>query len=82
MQRKYLPTFSELVDRFTIVLLKSIFIPQNKKQYEQELSDIKFDINEIIKEKYDLMIESIRNLFEFIKTKEKIYRKDIQDFID
>ena len=38
--------------------------------------------NEIIKEKYDLMIESIRNLFEFIKTKEKIYRKDIQDFVD
>lgn len=51
MQRKYLPTFAELVDRFTIVLLKSIFIPQNKTQYDQELSDIKHDINSIIDEK-------------------------------
>jgi len=49
--RKYLPTFAELVDRFTIVLLKSIFIPQNKQQYDQELSDIKHDINSIINEK-------------------------------
>lgn len=38
--------------------------------------------NEIIKEKYDLMIKSIRNLFELIKSKEKIYRKDIQEFFD
>ena len=51
MIRKYLPTFAELVDRFTIVLLKSIFIPQNKQQYDQELSDIKHDINSIINEK-------------------------------
>jgi len=51
MERKYLPTFSELVDRLTIVLLKSIFIPQNKKQYDQEIVDIKHDIDVIIKEK-------------------------------
>lgn len=51
MERKYLPTFSELVDRLTIVLLKSIFIPQNKKQYDQEIVDIKHDIDAIIKEK-------------------------------
>jgi hypothetical protein len=51
MERKYLPTFSELVDRLTIVLLKSIFIPQNKKQYDQEIVDIKHDIDVIIKGK-------------------------------
>lgn len=49
--RKYLPTFSELVDRFTIVLLKSIFIPKNKLQYDQELNDIGHDLNELIQEK-------------------------------
>lgn len=51
MQRKYLPTFSELVDRLTIVLLKSIFIPQNKSQYNQEIKDIKHDIDQIINDK-------------------------------
>jgi hypothetical protein len=51
MQRKYLPTFAELVDRLTIVLLKSIFIPDNKTQYDQEIKDIKFDLDSIITEK-------------------------------
>jgi len=51
MQRKYLPTFAELVDRLTIVLLKSIFIPENKTQYDQEIKDIKFDLDSIITEK-------------------------------
>jgi len=51
VQRKYLPTFSELVDRLTIVLLKSIFIPQNKSQYNQEIKDIKHDIDQIINDK-------------------------------
>lgn len=49
--RRYLPTFSELVDRLTITLLKSIFIPKHKSQYEQEISDIEHDLNEIISEK-------------------------------
>jgi len=51
MNRKYLPTFAELVDRMTICQLKAIFIPENKGPYDQEISDIKHDLNEIIKEK-------------------------------
>jgi len=51
MNRKYLPTFAELVDRMTICQLKAIFIPENKEPYDQEISDIKHDLNEIIKEK-------------------------------
>ena len=35
MERKYLPTYSELADRFSICLLKSIFIPKNKKAYDK-----------------------------------------------
>jgi len=51
MNRKYLPTFAELVDRMTICQLKASFIPENKGPYDQEISDIKHDLNEIIKEK-------------------------------
>jgi hypothetical protein len=51
MQRKYLPTFAELVDRLSIVTLKSIFIPKNKEAYDKEAADIMHDINAIISEK-------------------------------
>ena len=49
--RKYLPTFAELIDRMTICQLKSIFIPDNKEAYDQEIGDIKHDLDAIIKEK-------------------------------
>ena len=51
MNRKYMPTFAELVDRMTICQLKAIFIPENKEAYDQEIRDIKHDLDEIIKEK-------------------------------
>lgn len=50
MPRKYLPTLSELIDRMSIVQLKEIFIPENKKDYSQEIKDIINDINEILQE--------------------------------
>jgi hypothetical protein len=51
MTRNYLPTFAELIDRLVIVTLKSIKIPENKKEYEIEAHLIMNDIDEIIKEK-------------------------------
>ncbi|MCL4399799.1 hypothetical protein M1506_00790 [Patescibacteria group bacterium] len=51
MERKYLPTFAELVDRLSIVQLKSIFIQDHKKEYDQEINDIVHDLDLIIKEK-------------------------------
>lgn len=51
MNRKYLPTFAELVDRMSICTLKSVFIPKNKVAYQQEIQDIQHDLDEIIKEK-------------------------------
>jgi hypothetical protein len=50
-ERKYLPTFSELIDRMTICQLKSIFIPENKEAYDIEIGEIKHDVDLIIKEK-------------------------------
>ena len=49
--RKFLPTFSDLVDRLSICLLKSIFIPKNKEEYLNEINLIKHDIDLIAKDK-------------------------------
>ena len=51
MKRKYLPTFAELVDRMSICILKSIFIPKNKNAYNKEIEDIKHDLDGICEEK-------------------------------
>ena len=44
MERKYLPTLSELIDRLSIIQLKEIFIPENKDEYAKEIKDILHDI--------------------------------------
>lgn len=51
MERKYLPTFAELIDRLSIVQLKSVFIKDHKKEYDKEIKDIVHDLDLIIKEK-------------------------------
>lgn len=43
-ERKYLPTFAELVDRLSIVQLKAIYIPEHKAEYDAEIEDILHDI--------------------------------------
>ena len=57
MGRKYLPTFAELADRMSICILKSIFIPENKKAYDKEIEEIKHDLDSICQEK-DLSLNS------------------------
>jgi len=44
MERKYLPTLSELIDRLSIVQLKEVFITEHKSEYSQEIYDIVHDI--------------------------------------
>jgi hypothetical protein len=51
LQRKYLPTFADLVDRMSIVQLKMIFILENREAYAQELSDIQHDINLLLSQR-------------------------------
>ena len=58
--RKYLPTLGELIDILTIVQLKEVKIPQHKEEYSKEISDIVYDINEILKEKDKVDGEFIR----------------------
>ena len=46
-----MPTIAQLIDRLSIVTLKSIKIHENKEEYEKEAHEIMNDINEIIGEK-------------------------------
>lgn len=44
MERKYLPTLSELIDRLSIIQLKEVFIPKHKEEYASEIDDILHDV--------------------------------------
>lgn len=57
MSRKYNYTFAELVDRLSIVRLKSIFISENKDAYEKEVADILHDIDLLVMEK-EIVLQS------------------------
>lgn len=50
MDRKYLPTLSELIDRLSIIQLKEVFIAEHKSEYAQEISDIIYDIQKHLDE--------------------------------
>lgn len=47
-ERKYLPSESQLMDRLSIVTLKSIKISENKDEYEQEADKIMNDLDILI----------------------------------
>jgi len=50
MDRKFLPTCAELIDRLSIHQLKEVFFTENKEKYKQEMKDIQHDIDIIIHE--------------------------------
>jgi hypothetical protein len=50
MERKYLPTLSELVDRLSISQLKEVFITDHKEEYAKEIEEIVHDIELILSE--------------------------------
>tara|TARA_R110000823_G_scaffold219771_1_gene348604 strand:- start:70 stop:486 length:417 start_codon:yes stop_codon:yes gene_type:complete len=84
--RKYLPTLSELIDRLSIVQLKEVFIPEHKKEYAQEISDIVYDIGLTLKENdVILTAEVVRSIVVLsqmnlhIWHNESNYRKGIKD---
>jgi hypothetical protein len=51
MNRRYLPTLSELIDRLSIAQLKEVFIPEHKTEYGKEIKDIVHDIQLVLDEK-------------------------------
>jgi hypothetical protein len=86
MERKYLPTLSELIDRLSIVQLKEVFIPDYKSEYSQEIKDIMHDIQILIDDnKAVINSETIRAIVVLsqmnlhIWHNESNYRKGIKD---
>jgi hypothetical protein len=86
MNRKYLPTLSELIDRLSIVQLKEVFITDHKDEYAKEIADIVHDIQAYIDEnKSEITAETIRAIVVLsqmnlhIWHNESNYRKGIKD---
>lgn len=86
MDRKYLPTLSELIDRLSIIQLKEVFITQHKEEYAKEINDIVHDINLILqKEDAKITAETIRAIVVLsqmnlhIWHNESNYRKGVKD---
>jgi hypothetical protein len=81
MERKYLPTLSELIDRLSIAQLKEVFIPEHKEEYAQEIADICHDIEIMLPESSEfirsIVVLSQMNLH--IWHNESNYRKGIKD---
>lgn len=55
MERQYLPTLAELIDRLSIVQLKEVFISEHKEEYAKEIEAIVHDIEMILKENKDCL---------------------------
>jgi len=86
MNRKYLPTLSELVDRLSIVQLKEVFIPEHKDEYAEEIDAIVHDIQVLLDEQDGkVTAETIRAIVVLsqmnlhIWHNESNYRKGIKD---
>ena len=74
--RKYLPTLAELIDRLSIVTLKSIKIPENKEEYEKEAQEIMHDINVTIDKGIGDMGQFIRATQMIMLTNEVIWQNE------
>lgn len=85
MERKYLPTLSELIDRLSIAQLKEVFITEHKQEYAQEITDICHDIQMILDSSEDITADTIRAIVVLsqmnlhIWHNESNYRKGIKD---
>jgi len=58
--RKYNLTMAQLIDRLTIVTLKSIKIAENKEEYEKEAHEIMADLDELLGEGKGQFIRAIQ----------------------
>jgi hypothetical protein len=86
MERKYLPTLSELIDRLSIVQLKEVFITDHKTEYASEIADIVHDIqahldenNAVVDAEVIRAIVVLSQMNLHIWHNETNYRKGIRD---
>lgn len=74
--RKYLPTLSDLIDRLSIVQLKSIFIPEHKAAYLAERGLIEHDIDLILKESGPINAAAIHAIMVIMLTNRFIWENE------
>lgn len=76
--RKYLPTFSELVDRLSIVQLKAVFINEHRAAYQEEIALIEHDIDLLLAERSDYRISAkdIRAILAIMLTNRYIWENE------
>lgn len=90
MERRYLPTLAELIDRLVITQLKELKIPEHRSEYTKEIEDLLHDIEIILAEEqnqnyYPIDANVIRNIIILtimnlsIWHNEANYRKGIKD---
>lgn len=85
MERKWLPTLGELIDRLSILQLKEVFIPDHKREYAAEIQDILHDINtelpnmEAIDADFIRAIVVLAQMNLHIWTNESNFRKGIKE---
>jgi hypothetical protein len=60
LQRRYLPTLADLIDRLSICQLKAIFIPESKADYDAEIALILHDVDLILGERGPLTAADLR----------------------
>jgi len=74
-ERKYLPTFADLVDRLSIVQLKAIFL--NRDIYNAERELIEHDIDILLAERdYKLTAKDIRALMVIMLSNDRIWMNE------
>jgi len=75
--RNYLPTYAELIDRLSIVTLKSIKLSEHKEEYEKEAQLIMMDLDELGKEKgLNITGQMIRAILMVMLTNETIWANE------
>lgn len=77
IERKYLPTLAELIDRLSISQLKEQFISEHKEEYAQEIRDIKHDINLILQNSDEIInADTVRAIVVLAQTNLHIWHNE------
>ena len=74
--RYYVPTFAELIDRLSIVILKSIFASENSAAYEEEQKLIMADINMLLTTTPSVSADMIRAILIVMLTNRYIWENE------
>lgn len=74
LERKWLPTFADLIDRLSIHQLKEVFIPEHKNKYRDEMNQMVHDLDILCKEyKIQLSGQLIRAIVVLSQINEHIW---------